>query len=193
VDFVDTYSLIAKFTSVRIIMSIVAKMDLELHQLVVKTTFLNGELKEDIYMIHPEGFEVNGQEEKIYKLKRSLYRFKQSSRQCYSKFHHAIIEIGFKVSLLDHCVYICNDNDKLIILSLYVDDILLIENCSEMINKTKTFLASKFEMKDMGVTTYVLEIKISRDKILKLLYLNQENYIEKILKRFRMDNCPRQL
>jgi hypothetical protein len=62
-------------------MSIVAKMDLELHQLNVKTTFLNGELKEHIYMIQPNGFELEGHEEKVYTLKRSLYELKQSSRQ----------------------------------------------------------------------------------------------------------------
>jgi hypothetical protein len=68
IDFVDTYSPVTKFTSIRIIMCIVAKMDLELHQLDVKTTFLNGELKEDIYMIQPEGFEQDEHEEKVYKL-----------------------------------------------------------------------------------------------------------------------------
>ena len=112
VDFVDTYSHMAKFISVKIIMSIVAKMDLELHQLDVKTAFLNGELKEDIYMLQPKGFQINGHEDKVYKLKRSLYRPKQSSRQWYLKFHQAILEIGFEVSPLDHCVYIYNENDK---------------------------------------------------------------------------------
>jgi hypothetical protein len=62
IDFVDTYSPVAKFTSIRIIMFIVAKMDLELHQLDVKATFLNGELKENIYMIQPEGFEQDEHE-----------------------------------------------------------------------------------------------------------------------------------
>jgi hypothetical protein len=62
-------------------MSIVTKMDLELHQLDIKTTFLSGELKEDIYMLQPEGFQIKGHEEKVYKLKKSLYGFKQSSRQ----------------------------------------------------------------------------------------------------------------
>jgi hypothetical protein len=189
VDFVDTYSPVAKFTSVRIIMSIVAKMDLELHQLDVKTAFLNGELKEDIYMIQPEGFQIKGHEEKVYKLKRSLYGLKQSSRQWYLKFHQAILEIGFKVSPLDHCVYICNENDKFTILSLYVDDILLTGNYPDMINNTKLFLSSKFEMKDMGAATYVLGIKITRNRNLKLLYLDQENYLEKILRRFNMDKC----
>jgi hypothetical protein len=163
---------VAKFTSVRIIMSIVTKMDLELHQLDIKTTFLNGELKEDIYMLQPKDFQIKGHEEKVYKLKRSLYGFKQSSRQWYLKFHQAILEIGFKISLLDHCVYICNENNKFTILSLYVDDILLTGNCPNMINNTKLFLSSKFEMKDMGATTYVLGIKITRNRNLKLLYLD---------------------
>jgi hypothetical protein len=82
-------------------MSIVAKMDLELHQLDVKITFLNGELKEDIYMIQPEGFEQDEHEENVYKLKRSLYGLKQSSRQWYLKFHQTILENGFEVSSLD--------------------------------------------------------------------------------------------
>ena len=106
IDFVDTYSPVAKFTSIRILMSVVAKMDLELHQLNVKMAFLNGELKEDIYMVQPDGFQVKGYAYKICKLKRSLYGLKQSSRQWYLKFHQAILEIGFEVSALDHCVYI---------------------------------------------------------------------------------------
>ena len=109
-------------------------MDLGLHQLDVKTTFLSEELKEDIYIIQPEGFNMNGHEEKVYKLKSLLYGLKQSSRQWYLKFHEAIMKIGFKVSPLDHCVYIYNDNDKLIILPLYVDNILLTRNCSKFLS-----------------------------------------------------------
>jgi hypothetical protein len=83
---------------------------------------------------------VNGIEEKVNKLKRPLYGLKQSLRKWYLKFHEAIMDIGFEVSPLDHCVYIYNDNDKLTILSLYVDDILLTRKCSEMIQRTKNFL-----------------------------------------------------
>jgi hypothetical protein len=134
-------------------------------------------------MIQPEGFELEGHEEKVYMLKRSLYGLKQSSRQWYLKFYQAILENGFEVSPLDHCVYICKNNDKLTILSLYVDDILLTGNCLDMIKNTKAFLASKFEMKDMGAANYVLGIKISKNRKSKLLYLDQEKYMEKILKK----------
>jgi hypothetical protein len=105
------------------------------------------------------------------------------------KFHQAIFENGFKVSPLDHCVYICKKNDKLTILSLYVDDILLSKNCLDMINDTKACFASKCEMKDMGIANYVLGIRISRNRNSKLLYFDQEKYLEKIFKKFNMSNC----
>ena len=155
VDFVDTYSQVAKFASNRIIMSVVATMDLEFHQLDVETTFLNGELKEDIFMLQPKGFEIKGLEDEVYKLKSSPYRLKQSFRQWYLKFRRAILEIGFEMNPLDHCVYIWRCYDELKILSLYVDDILLAGNSLDMMIKTKSFLASRFEMKDMGPATCV--------------------------------------
>ena len=155
VDFVDTYSPVAKFASNRIITFVVAIMDLELHQLDVKTAFLNGELKEDRFMLQPEGFEIKGLEDGVYKLKRSLYGLKQSFRQWYLKFHQAILETSFEISTLDYCVYIWKHYDELTILSLYVDDILLVGNSPDMMIKTKSFLASIFEMKYMGLATCV--------------------------------------
>ena len=75
-----------------------------------------------------------------------------------------MLEIGFKMSPLDHCVYIWRCYDELTILSLYVDDILLSGNNPDMMSKTKSFLSSSFNMKDMGLATYVLGIKITRDR-----------------------------
>ena len=90
VDFVDTYSLVAKFALVRIIMVVAARLDLELHQLDIKIAFLIGDLKEEIYMDQLDGFQIKGQEGKVCRLKKSLYGLKQSSRQWYLKFHEAI-------------------------------------------------------------------------------------------------------
>uniref|UniRef100_A0A2N9HAA9 CCHC-type domain-containing protein n=1 Tax=Fagus sylvatica TaxID=28930 RepID=A0A2N9HAA9_FAGSY len=189
VDFVDTYSPVAKFASVRIIMVVTARLDLELHQLDVKTTFLNGDLKEEIYMDQPDGFQIKGQEGKVCRRKKSLYGLKQSSRQWYLKFHQAILDIGYEMSPLDHCVYIWRDKEKLALLSLYVDNILLASNSPDMMKEIKFCLGSKFEMKDMGPANYVLGIRISRDRDSKLIYLDQENYLEKVLKRFKMEDC----
>ena len=107
-------------------------------------------------------------------------------RKWYLKFHQAILEIDFEMSPLDHCVYIWRYYNELKILSSYVNDILLARNSPDMMIKTKSFLASRFEMKDMGLATYVLGIKIIRDINTKLLYLDQENYLEKVLNKFNI-------
>ena len=103
-------------------------MDLELYQMDIKTAFLNRELDEEIYMDQPLGFKLKGQERKVCKLKRSIYGLKQASRQWNLKFHQAILEDGFTMMEKDHCMCIKRSNNYFIIMSLYVDDILIARN-----------------------------------------------------------------
>lgn len=105
--------------------------------LITRTAFLNGELDEEIYMDQLTGFEVKGQERKVCKLKRSIYGLKQSSRQWYLKFHKAMISFGFMMLEEDHCVYVKRPDKNFVILSLYVDDILLAGNDNRMVADTK--------------------------------------------------------
>ena len=119
-----TFSPVAKFTSIRIISSLTAYYDLELHQMDVKTAFLNGTLDEEIYMNQPDGFVEKGNEGKVCKLNRSIYGLKQASRQWYILFDNAITSYGFSMMEGDHCIYFKMVGDKFILLSLYVDDIL---------------------------------------------------------------------
>jgi hypothetical protein len=88
----------------------------------------------------------------------------------------------------DHCVYLKLSNNNFIIVSLYVDDILIAGNSKEMIDTTKRWLSSNFEMKDMGEANYVLGVKIIRDRATKLLSLTQETYIKKTLERYHMQD-----
>ena len=100
----------------------------------VKTTFLKGDLYEEIYMEQPLGFTENGKENKICKLKRSIYRLKQSSRQWYLRFQEAATLFNFKMIKEDHCIYIKQFGDDFVILSLYVDDILLARTSLKLVN-----------------------------------------------------------
>ena len=126
----------------------------------VKTAFLNEELDEEIYMTQPMGFEVKGQERKVCKLKRSIYGLKQSSRQWYFRFHDSIISYSFEIIEDDHCVYMKRSKKSVLILSLYVDDILIEGNDMDSIPATKKWLSSIFEMKDMGEMHFMLKIEI---------------------------------
>uniref|UniRef100_A0A2N9FDK1 Integrase catalytic domain-containing protein n=1 Tax=Fagus sylvatica TaxID=28930 RepID=A0A2N9FDK1_FAGSY len=189
VDYEETFSPMVRFASIRLILAMVASLDLELHQMDVKTAFLNGELDEEIFMDQPIGFVVKGQERKVCRLNRSLYGLKQSSRQWYKRFYQEVISNGFLMIEEDHCVYVKRSEGSFIILLLYVDDILLAGNNREFIKTIKEWLSSTFEMKDMGEANFVLGVKILRDRSRKFLGLSQETYIRKVLERFHMQDC----
>jgi hypothetical protein len=178
---------VSKKDSFRIIMALVAHYDLELHQMDVKTAFLNGDLDETIFMAQSEGFVVKGKEHLGCRLKKSIYGLKQASRQWNLKFDQVIKKFGFSENDVDNCIYTKIKGGKFIILVLYVDDILLASSDKCMLHETKGFLSSNFDMKDLGEASYVLGIEIYRDRTKGVLGLSQKAYIEKMLKRFNMD------
>ena len=178
-----------RFASLRAILAFVAKQDLELVQMDVKTAFLHGELEEEIYMDQAEGFRSKGQEAKVCRLKHSIYGLKQSSRQWYLRFHRAVLGYGFVMIEQDHCVYLKQSKSGFLILTLYVVDILMASNDKRLVSETKAWLSSQFDMKDMGDAAYVLGVKILRDRSRRTLGLSQETYIKKVLERFNMANA----
>src|SRR5438270_6684802 len=137
-------------------------------------------------MDQAEGFRSKGQEAKVCRLKRSIYGLKQSSRQWYLRFHRAVLGCGFVMIEQDHCVYLKQSKSGFLILTLYVDDILMASNDKRLVSETKAWLSSQFDMKDMGDATYVLGVKILRDCSRGTLGLSQEMYIRKVLKHFNM-------
>jgi hypothetical protein len=147
----------------------------------VKTTFLHGDLEEEIYMKFPEGFVVNGKKELACKMKKSMYGLKKSPRMWCKNFNTYMLGIGFTRRKEDHCVYFKLIGDHLIYLVLYVYDMLLIGNNKEIIQDVKTQLSSKFNLKDLGASNFILGMEIKRDRENKKLWLNQRKYVEIIL------------
>lgn len=99
-------------------------------------------------------------------------------------FLKEVMSFDFTMIDEDHCIYVKNSNEKFLILSLYIDDILLAGNNFEHVKTIKSRLSKSFDMKDMGKTEYILGIKIQRELFNKFLSLSQETYVKKILKRF---------
>ncbi|MCO5606650.1 hypothetical protein L7F22_060838 [Adiantum nelumboides] len=153
----------------------------------VKTAFLHGDLDEEIYMKQPEGFIIPGKEHLVCKLLRSLYGLKQAPRQWYKKFDTFMLNHGFKRSHVNHCLYTKKAEDEsLIVLVLYVDDMLLAGKHKETLNTLKKELNSAFSMKDLGAAENILGMRIKRDRKKRLLFLSQDKYIQKVLERFHM-------
>jgi len=155
----------------------------------VKTTFLNGDLEEEVYMKQHEGFPSSDGEQLVCKLKKSIYSLKQASCQWYLKFHKVILSFGFVENVMDQCIYQKVSGSKICFLVLYVDDILLATNDKGLLHEVKQFISKNFDMKDMGETFYVIGIKIHRDRFRGIWGLSQETYINKVLERFRMKDC----
>ena len=160
----ETFSLVSKKDSLRIIMALVAHFDFDLHQKDVKMTFLNGNLEEEVYMKQLEGLSSSEGEHLVCKLKKSMYGLKQVSRQWYLKFHEVITSFSFEENIMDQCIYQKVNGNKICFLVLYVDDILLATNDKGLLYEVKQFLSKNFDMKDMGEPFYVIGIKIHRDR-----------------------------
>jgi hypothetical protein len=167
----------------------VAHYDLELHQMDIKTAFMNGDLLENVYMAQPKGFAVKGKEHIGCHMRKSIYGLKQASRQWYLKFDETIRSFGFKENEEDNCIYVKFRNGKFIFLILYVDDILLASSDVSLLLEIKMFLSSNFDMKDLGEASFVLGIEIHRDRKKEILGLSQKVYLEKVLKKFSLHAC----
>ena len=128
-------------------MALVAQFDMELHQMDVKTAFLNGDIKETMYMVQLENFVSEDSKNMVCKLRKSIYGLKQASRQWYHKFHQVIFSFGFESNVVDECVYQKFIGCKYIFLVLYVDDVLLATNDLSILYETKKFLPKNFEIK----------------------------------------------
>ena len=179
IDYTETFSTVSMKDSLRIIMTLVAHFNFDLHQMDVKTAFLNGNLEEEVYMKQLEGFSYSEGEHLVCKLKKSIYRLKQSSSQWYFKFHEAITSFGFEENIMDQCIYQKVSGSKICFLVLYVDDSLLATNDKGLLYEVKQFPSKNFDMKDMGEASYVNGIKFHKEISQGILGLSQETYIKK--------------
>jgi hypothetical protein len=126
---------------------------------------LNGELKEEVYVEQSQGFVIQGEEEKVYKLKKALYGLKQASKAWYSHIDNYFNESGFKWSKSESTLCVKHQgNVDLLIVVLYVDDLILTGSNAEMIEEFKKDMVNKYEMSDMGLLHYFLGIQVYQDK-----------------------------
>ena len=185
VDYLETYSPVAKLTTYRVIFALAALEQWEVHGMDVITAFLLGLLDEEIFMVQPEGFERQGMKAKmVCRLLRSIYGLKQASRVWNIQLHEFLIKIGFKRSNADTCLYV-NPNEGVII-AIWVDDIIVAGKSAVNIAKVKKQLAGVFKMKDLGQLNHFLGMQVTRTN--GDISIDQSMYIRDILARFGMED-----
>jgi len=177
-DFNETFAPLAKFNTIRCILAMTTANGWELHQMDVKTAFLNGDLDEEVYMEQPEGYVDPTHPEKVCQLIQALYGLKQAPKMWNAKLDAFLKSQGFDNIDPDSCLYLQMDDGEIIIVLVYVDDLLLVGSSMEALNKIKKALRKRFEMKDLGEAKVILGLEISRDKTLGTLKLSQLKYAE---------------
>jgi transposase InsO family protein len=188
IDFDETFSPVVKFTSIRVFLVKAISMKMVIHQMDVVTAFLNAPLEEEIFMKQAPGFEVPGKEQLVCKLNKSLYGLKQSSRQWNKVIDVFLKELSFTVIDADTCVYTKHSGNKMVMISLYVDDLLIASNDKNLLMGVKKSLNKRFEMKDLGRVQICLGLEFDWQHNGSCV-LNQNKYIERILERFNMVDC----
>jgi hypothetical protein len=186
INYEETFAPVARYTSIRTIIVVVAKMKWKLHQMDVKTAFLNGVIKEEVYIEKPQGFEVEYRKSHVCRLKKSLYGLKQAPRAWYGRMDSFLTSLGFTKSKSDSNLYFKIMDNEPVILLLYVDDLFLTGE-ENLIVECKQRLAAEFEMKYLGLMHYFLGLEVWQSP--KIIFLNQGKYTVEILKRFDMLEC----
>lgn len=178
IDFQDTFSPVAKLTTVRLLLSIAAQLNWNFLQLDINNAFLNGELREEVYMKLPKGYPIQG-ENIVCMLNKSLYGLRQASRQWFHKFSSTVLKLGFVQSTADHSLFSMGSGPQLVILLVYVDDIILAGPDLSLIHKVQTWLEENFKLKIIGDLKYFLGLEIAKST--KGIHLCQRKYAVQLL------------
>ena len=190
-DFNETFSPVVSLTSLRCVLAIAASSDMHLRQLDVNTAFLYGNLDEELYLEQPEGFErvgVNGQK-MTCRLRKAIYGLKQAGRVWWRQIDDFLKASGFKNTNSDPCVYKSTDRLAPAIIALYVDDLVIAAVKIKDLDMIEQKLRQKYSMKPTGELSYILGIKVVRDKIRKTITMSQELYTQQIISKFGMQDC----
>ncbi|MCI05708.1 retrovirus-related Pol polyprotein from transposon TNT 1-94, partial [Trifolium medium] len=163
IDYIDTFSPVVKMTTIRVLMAIAASQNWPLYQLDVNTTFLHGDLNEEVYMKAPPGLDLP-QPDLVCKLERSLYGLKQASRQWNTKLTETLSSSGYIQSKSDYSLFTKSSCTGFTIILVYVDGLVLGGTYVNEIQYIKALLDQKFSIKDLGVLKYFLGFEVARSK-----------------------------
>jgi hypothetical protein len=159
VDYGESFAPVAKYTSIQSIIALASSMGWKLHHMDVNTSFLNGEIEEEVYIEQSEGFIIHNEKSHVCRLKKDLYVLKQAPRAWYERMDGFLMSLGFKKSAANPNLYYHIDGNECLILVLYLDDIFIIGS-ERLIVECKQTLIAKFEMKDLGLTHYFLGLEV---------------------------------
>ena len=187
-DYYDTFSPVARLASFCTILALTVRFDWEIDMFNFIGTYLNGELDEDeeIYMQPLLGYE--GQGENILRLRKSLYGLKQAGCKCYEALARALIDLGFHITQVDPSVFYLRIEVHIIILVIHVNDCVITGSSAKLITNYKAKFNARYALTDLGPVSWLLGLKVTRDRENRTICLSQTAYINTMLDRFALTN-----
>ena len=186
IDFDQTYAPVARLESIRMLLSFACYKKFKLHQMDVKSAFLNGYLKEEVYVKQPPGFEDEKYPNRVYKLKKALYGLRQAPRSWYERLSEFLIKNGFIRGKIDPTLFTIFKGQDILVVQIYVDDIIFGSTNDSLCKWFSKCMHSEFDMSMMGELNYFLGLQIKQTP--EGIYVHQSKYIKNLLKRFGYEN-----
>ncbi|GJV67830.1 retrovirus-related pol polyprotein from transposon TNT 1-94 [Tanacetum coccineum] len=187
IDFEESFAPVARLEAIRIFLAFAAHMNMVVYQMDVKTAFLNGNLREEVYVSQPDGFVDKDNPNHVYKLKKALYGLKQAPRAWYDMLSSFLISQDFSKGSVDPTLFIRRDGKELLLVQIYVDDIIFAASTPELCDLFSKIMCSKFKMSMMGKISFLLGLHISQSP--GGIFINQSKYALESLKKYGFDSC----
>jgi hypothetical protein len=186
IDYDEMFAPVMWLETLQLLIALVAHLGLKIHVVDAVGAYLNGDLKEEIYMTQPPGYTDSMNQ--FLLLQKTLYGLKQLGRVWNIKLNDIFLNLGFKRLFSDQCVYFREDQEKIAIIAVHVDDMGLFASDDDVMATLKGQLSSKFKITDLGPLKQMVGLEIERDKSKGLIKLSQTQYITRIIKRFGMED-----
>ncbi|GJR17553.1 retrovirus-related pol polyprotein from transposon TNT 1-94 [Tanacetum coccineum] len=185
IDFEESFAPVARLDAIRIFLAYTAHMNMIVYQMDVKTAFLNGILREEVYVRQPDGFVDQDNPNHVYKLKKALYGLKQAPRAWYDLLSKFLLSQDFSKGTVDPTLFIRRQGKDILLVQIYVDDIIFASTTPELCDQFSKIMCSKFKMSMMGKISFFLGLQMSQSP--KGIFLNQSKYALESLKKYGME------
>ncbi|UYV71448.1 hypothetical protein LAZ67_8003257 [Cordylochernes scorpioides] len=184
IDYEETFAPVVRQSTIRMFLALAVEYNLILHQMDVQSAYLNGEIKEEIFMTQPENFVSRKYPEKVCRLKKAIYGLKQAGIVWHEKLDNELKNLGLKQLQSDNCVYIKHD-EGILLVAIYVDDLIIAAEREDTLKSFKESMKRIFKIKDLGGINCCLGIRIQMKED-GSISIDQERYIEELLAKYRM-------